>query len=510
MKKPPLTGMSFVLLIFSLGLAIFVDGLDYSIANVAIPTIAGSFGVTAQEGTWVITLFAVSNAITLALTGWLATRYGSVKVVLWSTSLFTLFSLFCGIAWSFNTLVFFRILQGTAAGPLMALPQSLYLANCPEDKKSFGIGCLLMIMLIAPVLGPVIGGWITENYGWPWIFYINLPLGILAIILIWGLLNNRETPTEKMPVDITGIILLSLGVGTLQVFLDRGNEKDWFESYFILILALIASISLVMFIFWNLYSDYRVIEFSFFKDRNFLGGTLLTIFPYLVLMGTVILLPLFVQTQMRYTPLWAGIVGMPIGVLPVLATPLVALMMPHVSWRMLITFSLIIFAYSFFWSSSLNLQSTVYQYMAPRFVQGLGISLCFLPLQQLALSNIPEESLTKATGVYNFMRLICGGGGISTALYVTLWNHRAALHHNNLSEVLQPLRNPTLQTYNLLKMNGIDDQSAAIYFNSIITNQSYAIGFNDLMWASGWLMILIIPFIWLLKEPKVKKLVSVE
>lgn len=505
MKKPPFTGFSLFLLIFSLGLVIFVDGLDYSIANVAVPTIAGAFGVTPQEGTWVITLFAVSNAITLGLTGWLASRYGSVRVVLYATGMFTFVSVCCGLAWSFNSLIFFRILQGFFAGPLMALPQSLYLANCPADKKGLGIGCLLMIMLTAPVLGPVIGGWITQNYGWPWIFYINLPIGLLALIFIWGLLNKRETTTEKIPIDITGIVLLTLGVGALQVFLDRGNDADWFGSTYIIILALIAGISLVMFTFWNLYSDYPVIDFSYFKERNFLGATLLTILPNLVLMGALVLLPLFVQTQMNYTPLWAGIVGMPIGILPIVVTPIVALLMPHTSWRLLITLGLIVFAYSFFWSSSLNLQSTVYQYMLPRLVQGIGISLCFLPLQQLALSKIPEESLPKATGIYNFMRMICGGAGISTAIYVTLWNHRGASHHNDLSEVLQPLRNPTINAYNVLKENGLNDESVAAVLNTIITNQSFAIAFNDLMWASGWLMLLIVPLVWLLREPPSKK-----
>lgn len=505
MKQPPLTGISYFLLIFSLGLAIFVDGLDYSIANVAIPSIAGSFGVTPQEGTWVITLFAVSNAITLALTGWLATRYGSVKVILWSVGAFTIVSLFCGLAWNFNVLVFFRILQGGVAGPLMALPQSLFLANCPEDKKSTGMGCLLMIMLVAPVLGPVIGGWITQNYGWPWIFYINLPLGIIAVLGIWALLHNRETRIEKMPVDLTGIILLSLGVGALQVFLDRGNDADWFESTEIILLALVASVSLILFISWNLYADYPVIEFSFFRDRNFLAGTLLTTMPYLVLMGTMVLLPLYVQTQMNYTPLWAGIVGMPIGILPIFATPLVALILPYVSWRLLISISFMLFAYTFFWSASLNLNASVSQFMLPRFVQGLGISLCFLPLQQLALSNISESSLTKATGVYNFMRLICGGGGVSTALFVTAWQRRAALHHNDLSNVLQPLRNPTVDIYERLNSLGMDDQTIAHYFNSVVTNESYAIGFNDLMWASGWLMVFLIPFLWFCREPLTKK-----
>lgn len=511
MQRPPLTGFSYFLLIFSLGLTIFVTGLDYSIANVAIPTIAGSFGVTPQEGTWVITLFAVSNGITLALSGFLATRFGSVRVVLWCVGLFTVASLLCGLSWNFNMLVFFRILQGVFAGPLLALPQSLFLINCPQEKKSSGIGALLMIMLIAPVLGPVVGGYITQNYGWPWIFYINLPLGFVALGVIWALLHQRETLKEKVPVDVTGILLLAIGVGALQVFLDRGNDADWFESAEITTLAIIAGVSLTLFTAWNLYADYPVIEFSYFRDGNFLAGTVMTVLPYLLIMGTTVLLPLYVQTQMGYTPLWAGIVSMPIGILPVFVTPLVALIMPHTSWRLLIALGLLIFSYSFFWTASLNLQSTLSQYMLPRFFQGLGISLCFLPLQQLTLSNIPEFSLTKATAVYNFMRIICGGGGISTALYVTLWNRRASLHHNDLSEVMQPLRNPTVETYEQMNAIGLDDQTIAYYLNTIVTNQGYAIGFNDLMWASGWVMLLLIPFLLLCREPSSKKsLLSVD
>ncbi len=508
MKQPPLTGFTLFLLVFALGLATFVESLDYSIANVAIPSIAAGFGMSAQQGTWVITLFAVTSAITLALTGWLATRFGSVKVAIWSLVIFTISSFLCGAAWSFNSLIFFRVVQGAAVGPLISLPQSLVLSNCPDEKKAMSLGFIIMILVLAPVLGPVIGGWITENYGWPWIFYINVPVGIVSILIILKILYGRETPVIKMPVDVVGIFLLVIGIGALQIFLDRGNDEDWFASHEILTLALMALVALAFFFVWNAYAEYPLIDFSYFKDTNFRVATLLTALAFLVLLGTTVLIPLYVQTQLGYTPYLAGLAVMPVGILPIFITPIVAVVMFSVGLRSIVSLSLLILAYTCFWYSELNTEVSLRQLMEPRFYQGLAVALCFLPLQQLALTNISEESLAKATGVYNFTRLIIGGGGLSTALYVTVWQRRTSLHHSDLTQVMHPFATPTVESYKILKTAGFDDQTVPLLFDGIVTNQSYLMGFNDVMWLSGWMLILLVPFVWRCKEPPKGKKVS--
>jgi len=508
MTKAPLTGFTFYLLLFALGMAAFIEGLDFSIANVAIPAISATFGVSAQQGTWVITLFAVSTALSLCLTGYLATRFGAVKVLLWSIYLFTLASLFCGLAWNFSSLIIFRIMQGFAAGPLMTLPQGLIAINCAKEKRGMALGILVLIMVLAPVLGPFVGGLITENYGWPWIFYINVPFGILSGVLIWGLLHDRETTIEKIPIDKIGVILLAIGIGTLQVVLDKGNDADWFGSTEIIILSIISGLGIYFFVIWNCYSKYPILDFSFFKDTNFTLGTLLTTVPYLVIGGTTILLPLWLQTQKGYTPFWSGVAVMPLGVLPIILAPLLTLIIPYTGQRLITTIGYVVFVVTCFWFSNFTSEISLSQILWPRLVQGAAIALCFLPLFQITISNIRDEDINRATGVHNSIRMILGGSGISTALYITAWQRRENLHHSNLTEVLHPLHTPTLEAYHILSSVGVDDQTAAEIFDILVTKQAYVMGFNDLLWLSGWILLLLIPIIWFCKEPPKEKTVA--
>lgn len=501
MLKAPLTGFSFVLLLFSLGLAAFIDGLDFSIANVAVPSIAATFGVSSKQGTWVITLFAVSNAIALCLTGRLAARFGAVKILFWSIIFFTLASLMCGLSWSFNTLLFFRIIQGIVAGPLMTLPQSLILANAPEEKKQMGTAILLMLVILAPILGPFVGGWITENYGWPWIFLINVPLGFISAFIVWALLRKRETTRVKMPIDIIGFVFLVAGIGTLQVLLDRGNDDDWFNSNEIIVLSIISGLGIFFTIIWNWYTEQPLLELKFFKDKDFTLGTILSTLPYLIIGGTTILIPLWLQTQKGYTPYWAGVAVMPMGILPIFISPMLAKFQPYLSQRAVALAGYLIYAYTCFWFSDFTTDISLTQIMLPRFIQGAAIVFCFLPLFQITLSRIDEEDLTKATGMHNAFRTVFGGSGLSTAVYVTAWQRRAALHHNDLVEVMHPLHSSTIEAYTSLREVGADDATIAVIFDELVTGQAYVIAFNDLMWLSGWLLILFMPIIWFCKEP---------
>lgn len=498
--------MSLVVLTFALGLGTFIQILDTSIANVAIPYIAGDLGVSATQGTWVITSFAVSNAIVLPLTGWLAGRFGGVKFFIWSTSLFSVASFLCGIAPNFPALVFFRIVQGAVAGSLIPLSQSLLLTYFPEERKGLALGFWSMVVVVAPVLGPVLGGWITDNYGWPWIFYINIPLGFLSAFLTWDILKGRDNEKERTPIDIVGLLFLIIGVGAFQVFLDKGQELDWFNSEVIISLAISAVVFLTLFTAWSVNTDYPVVNFSFFRNRNFLISTLLSAIVYLVFFGTTVLIPLWLQTQQGYTAFKAGLAVMPIGILPIFISPILGQVLGKVSLRIVGTISFVFFAYTSFMFSNYTTQVSIEQIMMPRFIQGVGVALFFLPLLTLALTNIDNKQLASASGLYNFIRIVIGGGA-GTALYVTFWSRREILHHSHLTETINPLRPISNQAYETIRTIGLEGQPADQFIDLLVENQAYMLAFNDLMWLSGWALLLIIPILWLCKEPLARKVV---
>ena len=294
-EVPPLKGGRLLLGTLGLSLATFMNVLDSSIANVSLPAIAGDFAVSPNQGTWVITSFAVSNAISLPLTGWLTQRFGMVRLFTLSIFLFVVASLLCGLAPNLGMLIFFRVIQGLVAGPMIPLSQSLLLQSYPKEKSGTALALWSMTTLVAPIAGPVLGGWITDNITWPWIFYINVPVGALAIVVTWSLYKDRETPTRKLPIDSIGLIALVIWVGAMQIMLDKGKELDWFASNFIVVLALIALIGFVFFLIWELGEEHPVVDLTLFTRRNFWVGTVALSLGYGVFFGNVVLLPLWLQ-----------------------------------------------------------------------------------------------------------------------------------------------------------------------------------------------------------------------
>jgi len=272
--KKPLVGAPLAWMTVALSLATFMQVLDSTIANVAIPTIAGNLGASNSQGTWVITSFGVANAISIPITGWLAKRIGEVKLFLWATVLFAFASWLCGISNSLEMLIFFRVLQGVVAGPLIPLSQSLLLNNYPPAKRSTALALWSMTVIVAPICGPILGGYISDNYHWGWIFFINVPIGIAVVALTLKTLKGRETATQIRPIDSVGLVLLVLGIGCLQVMLDRGKELDWFNSTEIIVLAAVAVVALCFLVVWELTDDHPIVDLSLFKSRNFTIGVL--------------------------------------------------------------------------------------------------------------------------------------------------------------------------------------------------------------------------------------------
>lgn len=503
MTQKPLEGLQLVLMTIAVSLGTFIQILDTSIANVSIPTIAGDLGATPTQGTWVVTSFAVSNAIVLPLTGWIARRFGEVRVFVVSTLLFTFMSWLCGLAWTLPMLIFFRIIQGAVAGSLIPLSQALLIRNYPPEKQGLALGFWGMVVIIAPLLGPVLGGWITEEYTWPWIFYINVPIGIFSAFLTWHLLKDRESTTTFTPVDYIGFALLIIGVGSLQVMLDKGQELDWFNSNTIVILAIVAFVGLTYFIVWDLFTPYAVVDMSFFKKRNFVIGTFLTSVIYMLFFGGMVLLPLWLQTRMGYTPFWAGISVMPIGIFPLFLSPFVGRYVNEIDARWMGTISFISMGLSFIWLSHFTTEVSLEHIFLVRFVQGFGIAFFFIPLLTIALSEVEDHQIASASGVLNFCRLVAGGG-FGTAIFVTLWQRREIFHHSRLVEGLTPFSQNTNEALEAFKQIGIEGQQAKGLLDTFVLPQASILAVDEIFYICGLIHFLIIPLIWTCHRPASK------
>ena len=318
---PPLEGAKLVIGTIAVSLAVFMNVLDTSIANVSIPSISGDLGVASDQGTWVITSFAVANAISVPLTGWLTQRFGQVRLFLSSIVLFVIASWLCGLAPTLPFLLAARVLQGAVAGPMIPLSQTLLLASYPRAKAPMALSMWSMTTLIAPVAGPILGGWISDNISWPWIFYVNIPVGIVAAIATFAIFRERDSAIRKAPIDTVGLALLVIWVGSLQIMLDKGKDLDWFNSTTIVVLTLVAVIALAFFIVWELTAEHPVVDLSLFKLRNFTGGTVALSIGYGLYFGNLVLLPLWLQTDIGYTATDAGLVMAPVGVFAILLSP---------------------------------------------------------------------------------------------------------------------------------------------------------------------------------------------
>ncbi|NNM81085.1 MAG: DHA2 family efflux MFS transporter permease subunit [Burkholderiales bacterium] len=497
--KPPIEGASLALLTLSLSLATFMQVLDTSIANVSIPTIAGDLAVSPDQGTWVITSFAVSNAISLPLSGWLARRFGEVKLFAAATLLFTLASTLCGLSTSLPMLVVFRIFQGAVAGPMIPLSQSLLLANYPNEKKGLALSLWSMTVVLAPIFGPILGGYITDNYSWPWIFYINIPVGILATYITWQLLKERETETEKRPIDVVGLLLLVAGVGSLQLLLDKGNDLDWFDSSMIVTLAVISTVSLSFFILWEITDKHPVVDLSLFSVRNFSIGTISISLGYMTFFSGVVVYPLWLQTQMGYTATWAGLSAAPIGILSVIFSPIVGKNMHRIDLRILASFSFLVFAGITYWAASFNTGASFWQLTLPRFFQGIGMACFFIPLMSILLSGLPPGRVASASGLSNFLRVL--GGSFGTSLSVALWNRRESLHHSHLTEQISLSDPVTQHTLSSLHSIGMPEMPSFALVEKMVEGQSYMLAVNDIFLASTAIFLVLMFFVWFARPP---------
>lgn len=496
---PPLEGSSRILGTLALALATFMNVLDTSIANVSIPAIAGNLGVSPAQGTWVITSFGVANAISVPLTGWLAQRIGAVRLFTTSVVLFVLSSWMCGLATSLEMLVAARVLQGLVAGPMMPLSQTLLMSSFPREKAGSALALWGMTTLVAPVAGPLLGGWITDHISWPWIFYINVPVGLAAAAVTWSIYRKRETPVVKRPIDHVGLALLVLWVGSLQLMLDKGKELDWFASPVIVGLALTAVIGFAVFIAWELTDEHPVVELRLFAGRNFAVGVAAMSVAYGLFFANLVVLPLWLQQWMAYTSIDAGMSMAPVGLLAILLTPVVGRKVGDWDPRWMASFAFVMFASVLWLRAQGTTQMTQWQVIVPTILQGAAVAFFFIPLTTLLLAGQPPARLPAAAGLSNFVRITAGAMG--TSISTTLWESRASLHHAHLTERLDPGHPVLGAATDLLGQAGLPAPATLAQLNRMIDQQAFTRAADDIFYLSGWIFLVLIVAVWFTHRP---------
>jgi MFS transporter, DHA2 family, multidrug resistance protein len=497
---PPLSGAKLVFGTIAVSLAVFMNVLDTSIANVSIPSISGDLGVSSDQGTWVITSFAVANAISVPLTGWLTQRIGQVRLFLGSIILFVIASWLCGLAPTLPFLLAARVLQGAVAGPMIPLSQTLLLASYPREKAPVALSMWSMTTLIAPVAGPILGGWISDNISWPWIFYVNIPVGIIAAGATFAIFRDRDSAIRKAPIDSVGLGLLVVWVGSLQIMLDKGKDLDWFNSTTIVVLALIAVIAFAFFIVWELTAEHPVVDLSLFALRNFSGGTIALSVGYGLYFGNLVLLPLWLQTVIGYTATDAGLVMAPVGLFAVLLSPITGKFLPRTDPRRIATAAFIVFALCFWMRSRYTTGVDTWSLTFPTLIQGAAMAGFFIPLVSITLSGLPGHRIPAASGLSNFVRIMCGG--IGTSIFSTAWEHRSIVHHAQLTEQANAF-NPTFaNSMQQLHGMGLSQEQTYGLFNSMATQQAAQLGVNDMFYISAGIFIALIVLIWITRPER--------
>lgn len=485
MDPKPLSGLPLLIAAIAVSLATFLIVIDYSIANVSIPYISGDLASSIDQGTYVITSFAVGSAIILPLCGWLTHRLGLIKLMGLSLMGFTLLSFACGASPSLPVLVIARFLQGIAAGPMIPLSQSLIVRIFPEEKKSAALAFWSTVTVAAPILGPILGGWICYNYTWPWIFYINLPTGLFCYFVVTILLKRYDTTTEKRPIDWVGFVFLAIATTTLQFSLDKGEQFDWFRSDLIASFLVISLIGFIWLVIWELTHPIPIIEFRLMKIRSYGLSILFIAFSYAIYFGSVVLIPLWLQQYMNYTSVWAGIAVAPIGVAPLLFSGVVGKWVKRLGAPLLIGVCFLLFALASFSSAFFDTDVDIWHIIYTRLLLGCALLFFIVPLFTLSMQDIPTDKQPSAFGFFHYVRAMVGAVG--TSLFTTLWIRRSAFHHSNLAAAYQPTPE---WTSNLALTNTLVDQQAAV------------LALNDCSYLMGWIFVGLSFFLFFARSKK--------
>jgi len=494
-------------------LATFMEVLDTTVVNVSIPHIAGNLASTNEEGTWVVTSYLVSNAIILPISGWLANYLGRKRLLLLCVTGFTVTSLCCGMATSLAQLIIFRVLQGLTGGGLQPLAQAILLETFPKERHGHAMAAYGIGILLAPILGPTLGGWITDNYSWRWIFYLNLPVGVLSLFLMQRyVFDPHYVKRGDGKIDLWGIGFLALGIGSLQVLLDTGQRKDWFTSNYIRTFTALCVFGLVALIIRELMTDHPVVDLRVLKNRSFSAGVLLISLLGFVLYASLVLLPLYLQTLMGYPAYNSGLALSPRGIGALLFTPLAGHLTTKTDPRRLLLVGLILGSITMFDLAGLNLYAGFWDIFWAQILQGVALSFLFIPLMALAMARIQREKMGNATSIFNLMRNI--GGSIGIAIMNTFLARRTQLHQNHLVANVTAGNTKTLMLLRGMEANfyahGADAVTAsrkslaALY--GLVQEHASMLAFVEAFWLMGVVFLLMIPFLPLLQYTRRKPL----
>ena len=489
--------------------ATFMEILDTTVVNVSLPHIAGSLSATIDESTWALTSYLVANAIVLPLTGWLANHFGRKRLLMLSVAGFTTASFLCGLAPNLPVLVIFRIVQGMTGGALQPLSQAVLLEAFPPQDRGKAMGFWGLGIVVAPILGPVVGGWLTDSYSWRWVFYINIPVGIASIIMTRLFIFDPPYIQRKSErIDYAGIGLLAVGIGALQLLLDKGQEEDWFAATSMQITAAVAVVGIVAFIVRELRTEHPVVDLRVFRARTYAAGVFLMTVLGFVLYGSLVLLPIFLQTLLGYPSLQAGIAMAPRGIGSFLAMPVVGLIIMKVGPRRLLTVGITVGAFTLFWLGQLSLAAGYWNIFWPQLLQGMALGLVFVPLTTISMDPIPREGMGNATSLFNLMRNI--GGSMGIALATTLLYRRGQEYANLLGARVTPF-DPAARSFlgglrRMFEARGADAVTAAeraqAMAASLVARQASMMSFVAVFRLLGVIFLLLLPLVLIMKNPK--------
>jgi DHA2 family multidrug resistance protein len=486
-----------------------IEIVDTSVVNVSLDHIRGSLSAGIDESTWTITSYLVSNAIIIPMTGWLSRVFGRKHYLLISISLFTLASLMCGSSWNLQSLIFFRVLQGVGGGGLQPVSQSILLETFPPHQHGMAMAIFGVGIMFGPIIGPLLGGWITDNWSWHWIFFINVPIGIISILMTLSfIIDPPYMVRTKMKIDYWGLIFLTVGLGCLQIVLDKGEREDWFSSSFIAWLSILSLSSLILFVLMEFFVENPIVNLRVFRNVSFASGNLIMFLAFFTLFGSIVLLPIYLQTLMGYTSFLAGLVLGPGGIATMIAMPIAGTLITKMNPKMLLAFGILVAAYSVHLMGQFNLQADFGAILWPRILLGVGMGFLFIPLNTLAFSEIRKEGMGNATAIFNLLRNL--GGSVGVAVVTTLLAQRAQFHHVRLGEHLTPFdRNlqaavPGISEF--LQGRGFvslppDQASLAALYNQLL-KQASMLSFNDVFYLLSWVMVFILPLVLLMRSGK--------
>jgi MFS transporter, DHA2 family, multidrug resistance protein len=497
------------LIAVSVMFATFMEVLDTTVVNVSLPHIAGSLSASIDEATWALTSYLVANAIILPMTGWLASTFGRKRLLMLSVVGFTTSSFLCGLAPTLSSLIVFRVMQGATGGALQPLSQAVLLEAFPPQDRGKAMGFWGLGIVVAPILGPVLGGWLTDNYSWRWVFYINIPVGIASIVMTkLYIFDPPYLRAERRSVDYWGIGMLTVGIGALQIVLDKGQQEDWFESNLIVTLAIISAVTLVALVWHELTADEPIVDLRVLKERSYAVGVFLMTIVGFVLYGSMVLLPIMLQTVLGYPPLQAGIAMAPRGIGSFFMMPLTGMMTGRFDARKLLTSGLIIGGTTLLWLSWLNLQAGYWDIFWPQLIQGVGMSLLFVPLTTIAMDRIPREKMGYATSLFNLMRNI--GGSIGIAATGTMLARHSQSTTSMLGANVTPYDSASqsmmYQMRAAFMAAGADtvtatDRAYAALFG-LVQRQATMVAFVGIFQLMGVIFIVLVPLVLLMKRPK--------